>query len=762
MVDKTLDQTGEDSTEVAALLKEQLEMEREWQASQPVSPLPFDCTVTRFVVPSARDYTPKVVSLAKNPSNELRLIFAALYTAHYLYFYTDSFSKDRATRFSSYIGILLDFLNSYSFNNSNRVNVLKDYEADRIKKGSLKKNNKKLKTQSSGLSAMKTMIINALDYPEFYKQLNDIEYSYLLSISKTKVAPKDLVGQATLTEWFAQHTWLRRGDVGIGHQLYSLLKSPKALISSFETTTVTSLLEIQQAKFAMIKFFREADWRIDDIPEQKFDLNSSKGKSKDMTTQVIALFNAMRGRYCIYPNDQHLDAAISMMITEMIHEPLAPYLRRKFMANEVIFKSIRYGKTKRLYARESARKGIFSYSYVRELFVYATSKGGESKSVPTCYVEDVLFSWIMAIRTVQPSDIPKLTQKNFRTIERRSGKVTHIHLNYFKGRSGQNHEVKSFSTRTDIGKAVLRFLLDKKNFGPESNPIRIAETYKSLVGINSLAPLIECLMSHLGEKVRQRLREKNVSTVFIDAIEAIVNNGVVYAKRIHHNKVNYLNTVDTPVYGSGVFGLSYIKNSAVHSRSDAFTPTQLFNFHSHSNHVERESYLSRENQEWIDNCGLITRAVMQDLAVNMFRASEKAQAVFNSEFTRASEYINNQRQHILGRLRLLTEEKHGHIDELGFVEYVDHLDIPGTIYLVDCPETVLKHRHYVNEVKRKYKLLLENSPKFLVFEVLPTVEWIEVLFDEKRFSKRSVAEADVLYKKYGSELPPLFMEKIGG
>jgi len=208
--------------------------------------------------------------------------------------------------------------------------------------------------------------------------------------------------------------------------------------------------------------------------------------------------------------------------------------------------------------------------------------------------------------------------------------------------------------------------------------------------------------------------------------------------------------------------LTAIKNSSVHSRSDTFTPTQLINYHSHSNQVEKVSYLTESNEEWKNNAGLITRAVIHDLTVNLFRASETDRAVFNSEFTKAFETISNKKHEILVKMKLVANKEEGTVNHLGLLKkpYSVEGDPPDTIYLLDTPETVVKLLHYRDEVKKKHRLLVESASEFLLFTVLPTIEWIEALFDNKSFSKESMTNGENLYKKYKEFLSPLFQNQI--
>jgi len=200
----------------------------------------------------------------------------------------------------------------------------------------------------------------------------------------------------------------------------------------------------------------------------------------------------------------------------------------------------------------------------------------------------------------------------------------------------------------------------------------------------------------------------------------------------------------------------------VYARSDTFDPTSLMNPRSHTNDTERERYLVEMNQDWQNNCGRVTRAVMRDLYVNVFTASESDKQLFESEFTKAVEHIKARADDVLACLKVVTKQTSGRVDELGFVRAGSQIkgDLPDTIYIQDSPETVLKLRHFLAQLQEKHVLLRASAPEFLFFTALPTAEWIESLFDNKRFSKASLEKGKAMYGQYQSHLPPHFTAQL--
>lgn len=759
MDEEVFSDTEVDSSDIAEIINQQAEMEREWQAKQPVTPMRYNCSVTKYVVAPISNYSQKTISLQENPAEDQQLLFAALYTAYYRIFYSDEFTDSVKESFSSSVEFFVDYLNDYEFTRDNRSSVLKDYETYRVRVY-------QVKPQSTGLAFVIRCIKVALDYKEFRHQLNDIEYTYLYTLTKTRAAPSDPKVQITLTEWFASHTWLRRADVGICHEHYSLLKSPKILVTSFRVTVVTTLHEIQLAKDALIAFFKNTDWKIEDIPALKTrdefeSLNSYYVYQKKYR---LVLLNHFRKKYHEYPvQGEHLLVAIQLITAEASVFNACDIVLELLLSNKRVYQIHKCRKTgRKISTMKVIDKGTsFSFSFLRKVLKYAILSTGQSEALPTCDAEEILFSWLMSYQTVQPSDIPKLSSTDFQFVRNRKDQISHIDLQYFKGRSRAVHGLKMLERKTELGTVVLRFLQDKGKFNKNNNPIRCIDGFKGFSKNANGGSLFFIMQRYLRNKIEHELVKHQASSVFLDSMTALIENGVRYNSRTHKSTKWYAKHIDTPA-SKNIFPLSAIKNSSIHSRSDHFTPTQLLNYHSHTNEVERASYLSPQNEEWLNNCGLITRAVMQDLTVNLFRASEKEQRIFNTEFTQSAEIIDVQRDDILSRMKLITRKKNGRVDELGFTKYIESSDLPDTIYLVDCAETVMKYRHYLAEAAEKYLLLLANSPEYLLFRILPTVEWIELLFEQKRFSKQSITQGEAMYEKFCKELPPLFMSKIGG
>ncbi len=399
---------------------------------------------------------------------------------------------------------------------------------------------------------------------------------------------------------------------------------------------------------------------------------------------------------------------------------------------------------------------FFGSHMLAETAEYVNCVDSTNIDKPKSRSEQLIFAWLMAYQTVQPSDILKLRLSDFRSVTRVNGRVTHIDLNYFKGRANMVHQVRTLDTKSLLGSVILNYLQD---ISSESSGRRLIDS--AYVSKSTFNKLFEFCGSEIVDRVNAHLIREKASPVFIKAVLAIIRNGEPFSLRKWASNEKYFSSCEFP-RRNACFTLTAIKNSSIHSRSDTFTPTQLINFHSHCDDVEKLFYLSSSNEEWLNNSGLITRAVMHDLATNLYRASLTERALFNSEFTHAAEIITNKKNETLSQMKMVTGEAQGEVNALGLLKKVakPNSQPVDTIYVLDTPETIVKLLHYLDQVRRNHRSLVAASAEFLLFTVLPTAEWIEDLFDNKSFSKESMCEGENMYKKYKDILPPLFQNNL--
>ena len=760
------DQSSQDATGHSYLLQEQAEMLSALNASQDRRPLSYNPKATTFTVPkNAGGYrSPSyAISISSADCDHKRLIFRALNAAHYRYFMTKEFTDGRREKFSFHARKLWNFLSTIEIDSKYRANVLKLFEAWRVKKHGTK-------TQSTGLKSLKFDIEAALAFGAFTETLLQSEQDYLEGLAATKVAPSDPIDPVNLNHWFSQHTWLRREDVGIGDDLYTRLGSPKALIQSFKITVETALLSIQASKDALVEIFKQTGIAADNIPDLLSLTDKNTHKDETDSEKLVRIvktksifFTELAQRLATLPEltAQHKTGleffVFSQTNPKYSNDILYNLLNNKAIPCQKAEKKSSSGKRVINYVFfTKAQTGLFDLHFIKDLAKYAEEPGNSTKPMPVCDAESLLFTWLMAYQTVQSSDIPKLTLADFRFSRHVNGKVTYIECEYFKGRANSLHRVKALSMKEDIGRAVLRYIKDVSAFSLKSR--QLTKKFNSAqLGLQSPTGRLLRLLheSSLREKITKNLNSQGVTSVFLDASIALMENGVF-------KKSTFLDTQCDTKICVAFFGPSLIKTTAVYARSDNFDPTTLLNDRSHSDTTERTSYLTPHNLEWVNSCGRVTRTVMNDIAINLFRPSESDKQIFNSEFTNAIDCIKLRTEDTLGRMKVITKKVNGHVNEFGIVKTSSRIegDLPDSIYVEDSPHTIMKLLHFLKQLEEKHHLLRECSPEFLFFTALPTAEWIEVLFDDKKFSIASIKEGKSLYEKYHNDLPPYFTAQL--
>lgn len=741
------------------LLAQQSKMLKEHHGKQIVQPIHYRFGSQRIAVPGAGSQAAIRVYLPKESPKKKQVIFFAMHRAAHEFFFTDKHPYHKKTNFLYFGKKFLDYLADLEEIDELTENLLKQFETHRVKVD-------KVKTQSSGLAFVKNCIQLALSEPEFYRNLSNIEQSYLAGLTKVKAAVRDDSTQKTLTAWFGEHGWLRREDVGIGHELYSRVASPRILIHSFRITVSSSLIGLQSAKKALLDLLQDANVTSSDVelfrPSEAF---SSKGEYSSYNSKVLVnLLQKLKHFYGKQIEESiEKKKAILILIRSLISDPVQKDIEKAFFSEGHISHSYR---KKRIWrSPDFFGEPLFSISLLSELIEYVESSNRPGTPVPVCFTENLFFKFLMADQTVPRNDINKLTGRDFKYVKNRMGKVTHIDFEYFKSRSRKRQEPRIVDTKTQLGQALLSFLDDRINHETMDKPL-VRPDFNTRIE-NNFGPntppvygIMTCI-EVFGAEISDRMSREKASDVFPKAIIKMVKEGKVYRPNIHKKRENFLLDVETPVTAS-LFSLSAIKNSSIHSKSANFDPSQLVNFNSHSNSTERRFYLSPENEEWLNNCGLVTRMVMLDLARNLFSFSKVKDQKFNNQFQLLTEFVETNSMDTSVRIQVIDEKDAGKADRLGLCRPAGLRSAPtDAIFIVDSKETVMKLLHYLGEAKKKYALVGKNNPDYLLYTMLPTIEWIENIFDLGRFSRQSVDDGERLYNLYGESLPPLFVAQTG-
>ncbi len=729
-----------------ALLDEQVLIAKALQANQGVIPLPYNPYATVLHIPTFRGNAAFTIILSPEHCKIRQLIFGAFNAAAYLYLMTDYFAEERKKGLKN-CRLVWRYLDVIDLTDENRATWIKDYEAWRVSKDGVK-------TQSAGLDKIKLMIKNALTLGAFTETITDYEREYLVTLANTSVAPREEPDAINLNQWLSQQTWLRRDDIGIGHELYTRLGSPKALMSSFRITFETTLLYLQTCKDALIEGFKLAGVTLADIPALTDIVEPNALRKRRYIKNET--FNRLRQKLALLIDDiPHLKNALELVVFTEVKPQSRKVIFDKLLANQPI--TATSGTRSGEFFTSKEKTGLFDVGFLRQLAHHAASSPNNDVK-PVSFAESLLFSYLMAYQSVQTSDIPQLTLQNFKFVKRINGAITHIESDYFKGRAKNNvHQVETLTTKDDIGRAVLRYIKDVTALREQDKPLTPV-IRKDRIGPMSETGLLylACVDTELWHVINEKHQTQRVAPVFPKAMQAMLFHSV--RCRSNLGAKTHCETVLPQKF----FHLSHIKTSAVYASSITFDPSSLINTRSHTNDTERESYLVEMNQEWQNNCGRVTRAVMRDLYVNVFTASVSDKQLFESEFTKAVEYIKTRANDVMACFKIVIEQPSGRVDELGFVSVGAEIegDLPDTIYIQDSPETVLKLKHFLAQLQEKHTLLRECAPDFLFFTALPTAEWIESLFDNKRFSKASLEKGQDMYDQYQSHLPPHFAAQL--
>jgi hypothetical protein len=739
----------------AEFFSDQAAILEEFEAKKPFKYIKLDPHSTSFLIPQVGPRLQKVITLEETECEYKKLVFNVIKTAFHHFFMTENNPPSVKINFITNMPNIVEYLNSYTFLEGKEINFFKSYESFRINKD-------KIKPASTGLLTLLKCVklVSALN--SFIKDLSSWQRKFINSAAQIKILGWDRgdAEQITLTDWFSVSTWLRRDDVGVGHETYSKLASPKALVNSFVATITAELNDIQLAKDALINFFRVNKIKSSDYPLEKIETKSDDRYAfrEERVLQRNSTLNKLRK---LFSNDEskdkHLRLAMILVLREFVTPHSIEHMKERFFNNKVLKRTKKDKDNSLVLIGTQQKESLFGSRFLNEVAEYASLPDGNNIDKPKSFAEHVIFSWLMAYQTVQPSDIKKLKLKDFKFVRRNNCRVTHIDLEYFKGRANTIHQVRMLETRSLLGSVILKFI---QGFVPESKEDKnknITLDYKcDWLTVNRIFEFCE----EIPDSIHCSLIREKASPVFIKSILLIIRNGIKFNPKGDMSYEGYIVNGDLNCQKK-TFSLTAIKNSSIHSRSDTFTPTQLINYHSHSNDVERKHYLSESNEEWLNRSGLITRAVMQDLTTNLYRASKSDRVIFNSEFTYAIETITKKKNDILVQMKMITGAQSGDVNHLGLLKKVDRQeDDADTIYMLDTPETLLKLLHYLDQVKENHHLLATSSSEFLLFTVLPTAEWIEELFDKKLFSKKSMTDGRNMYKKFKAHLPPLFKNQI--
>lgn len=730
--------------QTTSLSQQEASLSKSLQKYAKMKTLPYTDSIGDFGIPSTskKGDIAFVISLGNTTCVFKKAIFRSFRAAHYKIFFSDEYAKSNKEYFSHAYLFWIFVKVHPDFTVKKRVRVLKEFEAFRVATDNIS-------PQSAGLNPLRRLIKISLEFSDFTDNLTALERDYLFAITEVKAAPSNDKKPMNLNHWFSQHTWLRQEDIGIGHPGYVKLASPKALISSFRTTIETELDILQTSKIALITFFKNANLKASQMTAvNSRDMFISKSTYNEHIKQCQQEF------FQLFSENLHHGANISGFINaiELLILSNVGVTHRTRITPE--------GFCVPKAGHFICSHPIFHIHFLFALLGYVESSNHSLNNIPVCRGEQILFSWLMASLSVQPSDIEKLRLSDFVFTRRADDQIKYLKCHYFKTRADSVHHLHTLPVSEDLGKVILQYICDVTRLNDSKTPL-VSEPYKNplLSKQGSTAKILEVFSSSVFHELLQRkLKHKKTTGVFYDAISILLKNGVRKADTKRHK----LAAQETEM-SSNFFGLMYIKNSAVYAQTDHYDPSSLINFNSHNNETERLHYLTKHNQEWINNCGRVTRAVLLDLLVNVFRPSQQDLTKFNTEFTRSLDYITNKNNESLASHKLISLGQESNVNALGIYNKSPQTSESDnySIYVENSKWTVMKMEHYKNQVEQRHRALMDQSPIYLFSTVLPTLEWIEELLNGDHFSEVCLREGKELYLKYAKDLPPFFIAQLG-
>ncbi|MAD04294.1 MAG: hypothetical protein CMK65_11860 [Pseudoalteromonas sp.] len=710
----------------------------------------YPLSATSIVVPALKASPKRVISFDIKGEEYKRLIFKAI-IASYNYSFLDEFAPLSAKyRFTGSAHLFVEWLNNTKIKNP--YTVLKEYESYRF--DTLNNHG-----GQSALRKLRTVLFYALERSsELSSSVEPEQLQYLFEIYKTKVSPNFNKKQISLAGYFGELDWLRSDDIGIGNQLYQVLASPKISIRSLRATASSIIIELYECKLALKRFLELSDFSLYDF-EMIGPNKNVKYYKKSFTGRAI---------FCLLYKYHYLKEKEPKLRNALMLVLLANTSNKKSFVKILPALDSEIELNRLFISTKGATKGQLSNSFLSESFSMAGASSplfgfnelkllcSGTQNLPISEIENLLFSWLMASLAVQPSDIGKLSKNSFRYLKI-GGRVTHIECEYFKGRANSIHTTHSISTKLVTGKAIYCYI---SQCG-DGNLVKLGSSIPGIFnGFYSVSGVLSELLNFdfIREKVHKaHLNSGDIPPVISEALIKLIKNGV-------HSKSNHLAITKKPISErevlaresgslchSALFGLQAIKNSAVHAFSDPYTLYYLTNRNSHTNRTEKMHYLNSDNEEWINASGRITRNVMIDLINNVFNLAEELDeneiSRFNDEFYEVTEHISRKSHEMIMRLKVVTNQQKGRINEVGVLSPDDRQETErfDYIYVIDSPLTVFKMKNYLYEFEVNYKKLLSVNPSYLYKTVVPTVEWISYVLSI--LTKHSILEGSNMFKK---------------
>jgi hypothetical protein len=610
----------------------------------------------------------------------------------------------------------IEWLNNKTITLENCYSVLKEYETYRV-------NEKLVKPQSTGVLHIINLLKKGI-YSDFV-DYNASQYITTL-ISCTSVCIKNEVTPQTLGNYFSLMPWLRQI---IGETDYLTLESPKRLMDSFSIVISTTLLYIIEIKEEVRKR----------LPDPNLITASSRCKSKYIKSYNFC-FNLIH-----HLGELTNELQPSNALTELILIDCSPTDRRYDLLK--YWQEINAGGS-------ITQKELGYFFTITDIFSPANWS-----SIST--IEQVLFAWLCAWQAVQPSDVSKLKINDFVISKNQLDRPVSLQISYYKGRSGKIHQPPLLDARQIETRALLAYL--DKSVNNKSlcklKPISFSnspQTIPAKLGNLFSSPFLQKI-------IFENLKQRQSNSVFLKVFNAMISEGGnsfgkwkrQQAQGIDRSVHTYRKEVERPCPDI-LFQLSHIKNSAIHARTDQYRDGDLVNQNSHHSNTEKINYLTDANKDWVNQNGRILRMVLNDIAHYVYKP--------NLDLALKISYDMALRTKVIQITDTIIDTNSLTINTLGKVD-ISKIELIGAefdydnILVLDTPETIVNMLHYINEAQNKQKLLTVHALIFFEQTVLPNVEWMQTLIQEK-LSTKSVKEGQAIYMEIKTILPQLFLSEL--
>lgn len=566
-------------------------------------------------------------------------------------------------------------------NNADFLNAYRDYQHDILKR------------KHSDVRNIISLIKTGLAEPGFENE--EIRQMLVLLRLSVKKQPTPAVESYTLTRWFSQ----AKLENAIGHEAHRQIESPAVMLLSFRIVIAVTLLYLLEAR---------AMWKVRHIPV----IRTGKSKFNPKKRLYKWVLDILEKSIELDDENNFSDALSHVLAVDLIKETVVPVFKRHRNLE------------KRPYAL------IKLNQFQKSSFLNPDDPHSLSAT------EEMLAAWLMACESIQPADISKLKKSDYAIERNEKGLVTLMQCHYYKGRSGNYKDppilagddvwtMSILSYFENINDKKTLFSLGKKPFCfPYNNELRNHNHHGFFLLNLWKSP-------ELLSRIKAQLSRYKASNIFLEAVMALH-----YAETSVNNDIQMKDTI--PKLPTHFFSLSHIKTTAVHSRTDKYRMRDLVNVNSHTSNTEAQSYLSDDNKEWINQCGRITRLVLNDLVNNAFRPSLRDAQL------EAERLADNTR---------IISVTYG--AESGFhscnENAIFNLRFSDTVLVADETDTAVYFLHFISEAEKNMNTVLSLRPDF-IFTLLVQVEWASRILNRMA----SARNGERAYQKIKKNLPDMF------